>query len=60
MFGLKRTATTSTLPDAPSSGSGLEIKGLNCYYGSFHAVNDVNMVIKPRRLSSAQEAMGAA
>lgn len=52
MFGLKRTATTSTLPDAPSSGSGLEIKGLNCYYGSFHAVNDVNMVIKPRTVTA--------
>ena len=30
----------------------IEIKDLNIYYGSFHAVNSVNMVIEPRAVTA--------
>ena len=30
----------------------IEVKDLNIYYGSFHAVNQVNLVVQPRTVTA--------
>ncbi len=45
---------TSPAPEAISPGAmrGIEVSGLNLYYGAFHAVKDVTMSVKPNAVTA--------
>ena len=45
-------ASPAVEAEAPEATRGIEVSGLNLYYGAFHAVQDVTMSIKPNAVTA--------
>jgi phosphate transport system ATP-binding protein len=45
-------AVARPVPEAHEPGSGLEIKDLNLFYGTFHAVKDINVTLRRNRVTA--------